>query len=535
MSKYIIVTGGVITNLGKGTTAASLGRLLKNRGVKVTMQKFNPYLNVDPGTMSPYQHGEVFVTDDGTEADLDIGHYERFLDINLGKMNDISGGILFSSVINKERLGKYVGSTVSIVPHVTTEVKECILANSDKKFDICIVEIGGTINDEETNIYLQGVRQLISEVGQENVFVLHIDLLPHIEVTGETKIETIQSSIQKLTSLGISPDAVVCRTTKDAVLDRETRMRIARRCFLSSEKAVVQVPDLDTIYEIPIVLQKEGLDDVILKKFRMSSPKADLKSWEFMVYNFKNTEYIEVKFCIVGKYTKVPDAYLSVEEAIKHACAYNQIKPKIVYIDAEDIEEVGADRLLKGAKAIIVPAGWGNRGFNGMISASKYARENKIPYLGLCFGLQSAIVDISRNVLEMRGANSTEIDPNTDYPVIDIMEQQKALVMKGGTNRLGSYKCVLAPKSKVEKLYGKDLIEERHRHRYEINGAYSEKLEQAGVQFVGMNPESKLIEVIELQNHPFFIGVNYQPELKSKPYKPHPIFLGLVNTAKSVR
>lgn len=534
MSKYIIVTGGVITNLGKGTTAASLGRLLKNRGVKVTMQKFNPYLNVDPGTMSPYQHGEVFVTDDGTETDLDIGHYERFLDINLGKLSDISGGILFSSVINKERLGKYVGSTVSIVPHITTEVKECILANGDKKFDVCIVEIGGTINDEETNIYLQGVRQLISEAGQENVFVLHIDLLPHIEATGETKIETIQNSIQKLTALGISPDAVVCRTSKDAVLDRETRRRIARRCFLNDEKSIVQVPDLETIYEIPVVLQKEGLDDLILKKFKMSSPKADLKSWDFMVYNFKS-DYTEVKFCIVGKYTKVPDAYLSVEEAIKHACAYNQIKPKIEYIDAEDLEEVGADKLLKGAKAIVIPAGWGNRGFNGMVEASRYARENKIPFLGLCFGLQASIVDISRNVLNMKGANSTEIDPNTEYPVIDIMEQQKSLVMKGGTNRLGSYKCVLAPKSKVEKLYGKDLIEERHRHRFEINGSYSEKLEQAGVQVVGMNPESKLIEIIELQNHPFFVGVNFQPEFKSKPYRPHPIFLGLVNTAKSVR
>lgn len=534
MSKYIIVTGGVITNLGKGTTAASLGRLLKNRGVKVTMQKFNPYLNVDPGTMSPYQHGEVFVTDDGTESDLDIGHYERFLDINLGKMNDISGGILFSSVINKERLGKYVGSTVSIVPHVTTEVKENILALDDKKYDVVIVEIGGTINDEETNIYLQGVRQLISEVGQENVFVLHMDFLPYVEATGETKIEPIQNSVQKLNTLGISPDAVVCRTQKDAVLDEQIKARIAKRCFLAGEKHIIQVPDLETIYEIPDILKNEGLDDLILKKFRMNAPKADLKSWDFMVYNFKS-DYTTVRFCIVGKYTKVADAYISVEEAVKHACAYNQIKPIIEYIDAEDIEEVGADKLLKGAKAIIIPAGWGNRGFNGMIEASKYARENKIPYLGLGFGLQAAIVDISRNVLEMKDANTTEINPDTEYPVIDIMAEQKALVMSGGTNRLGSYKCVLDPKSKVAKLYGKELIEERHRHRYEINGLYSEKFEQAGIQFVGINPESKLIEIIELQNHPFFVGVNFQPEFKSKPYRPHPIFLGLVNTAKSVR
>lgn len=534
MGKYIIVTGGVITNLGKGTTAASLGRLLKNRGVKVTMQKFNPYLNVDPGTMSPYQHGEVFVTDDGTETDLDIGHYERFLDINLGKMNDISGGILFSSVINKERLGKYVGSTVSIVPHVTAEVKECILANDSKKFDVSIVEIGGTINDEETNIYLQGVRQLISEVGQENVFILHIDYLPLVEVTGEIKIEPIHNAILKLNSWGLSPDAIVCRTSKNVVVDDEVKTRIARRCYLQDKSHVAQVVDLDTVYEIPSILQKEGLDDVILKKFKMSAPKADLKSWDFMVFNFKEN-YTPVRFCIVGKYTKVPDAYISVEEAIKHAAAYNQIKPIIEYIDAEDIEEVGADRLLKGAKAIIVPGGWGNRGFDGMVAASKYARENKIPYLGLCFGLQSAIVDISRNLLNLKGANSTEIDPNTEYPVIDIMADQKALVMKGGTARLGSYKCVLAPKSKVAKLYGKELIEERHRHRYEINSAYCEKLEQAGVEFVGMHPESKLIEVIELANHPFFIGTNFLPEYKSKPYRPHPVFLGLVNTAKSIR
>lgn len=534
MSKYIIVTGGVITNLGKGTTAASLGRLLKNRGVKVTMQKFNPYLNVDPGTMSPYQHGEVFVTEDGTETDLDIGHYERFLDIELGKMNDISGGILFSSVINKERKGKYVGATVSIVPHVTTEVKECILANSDKKFDVVIVEIGGTVNDEETNIYLKGVRQLISEVGQENVFVLHLDFLPYVEATGETRIEAVQNSVQKINSLGISPDAVVCRTQKDVVLDETQKSRIARRCYLAGSKNVIQIPDLDTIYEIPNVLQSEGLDDLILSKFKMNAPKADLKSWGFMVYNFKG-DYTPIKFSIVGKYTKVSDAYISVEEAIKHACAYNQIKPVIEYIDAEDIEEVGADKLLRGTKAIIIPAGWGNRGFNGMIEASKYARENKIPFLGLGFGLQAAIVDISRNVLEMTDANTTEINPETTSPVIDIMAEQKALVMSGGTNRLGSYKCVLDPKSKVAKLYGKELIEERHRHRYEINGSFSEKFEQAGIQFVGMNPESKLIEIIELQNHPFFVGVNFQPEFKSKPYKPHPIFLGLVNTAKSVR
>ena len=535
MSKFVIVTGGVITNLGKGATSAGLGRLLKNRGIKVTMQKFNPYLNVDPGTMSPYQHGEVYVTADGTETDFDIGQYERFLDINLDGKSDISGGKLFASVINKERLGKYVGSTVTIVPHVTSEVKESILSVSSKDFDIVIVEIGGIITDEETNIYLQGVRQLISEVGQENVFVAHIDFLPFVEATKETKIETIQTSTQKLNSLGINPDAVLCRTAKGFVLDEDTRKRISKRCFLQDEKHVVQIPDLDTIYEIPEVLQKEGLDDLILSKFKINVPKADLKSWDFMIENFKG-DYPEIKFCIVGKYTRVPDAYISIEEAIKHACAYNQVRPVIEFVDAEDIEEVGPDKLLKGAKAIIIPNGWGSRGFNGMVATCRYARENKIPYLGLAaFGLQAMVVEVARNLLNMTTANSVEIDPNTEFPVIAVMEEQKALAMKGGTLRLGNYKCALVPESKSAKLYGKELIEERHRHRHELNNEYSEKLEQAGLQMVGMNPETKLVEVVEIQNHPFMVGVNFHAEFNSKPYKPHPLFLGLVNTAKSIR
>ena len=534
MSKFVIVTGGVISNLGKGITAAGLGRLLKNRGVRVTMQKFNPYLNVDPGTMSPYQHGEVFVTDDGAETDLDIGHYERFLDMNLTRVSDISGGKLFSSVINKERLGKYVGSTVGIVPHVTTEVKESMMALASADFDVVIVEIGGTMNDMETNIYLQGVRQLISEVGSENVFILHVDYLPYMEVTGETKIETVQNSIQKLNSYGINADAVVCRTTKDTELNLDTKKRIARRCFLNSEKSIVQVPDLETVYEIPVVLQKEGLDDLILNKFRMNLPKADLKSWEFMLNNFKG-DYPEIRFCIVGKYTKVSDAYITIEEAIKHACTYNQVKAKIELIDAEDIEEVGVERFLKGAKAIIVPSGWGSRGMNGMLMAINYARINKIPYLGIGLGMQLATVEIARNELGMIGANTTEIDPNTDFPVVDVMAEQKAVVMKGGTMRLGSYKCVLDPSSQVSKLYGKELIEERHRHRYEFNGKFSEKFEKAGMLIAGMNPESKLVEIIEYKNHPFFVGTIFEVGNKSRPNRPHPLFLGLANTAKSVR
>ena len=534
MSKFIVVTGGVVTNLGKGTTAASLGRLLKNRGVRVTMQKFDPYLNVDPGTMSPYQHGEVFVTEDGGETDLDIGHYERFLDMNLGRMNNITGGKLYSTVINKERLGKYVGSTVQVIPHVTNEVKDAMLALATSDYDVVIVEIGGTVHDYETGVYLQGVRQLISDVGEENVFVLHVDLLPYVEATGETKIETVQNSIQKLNALGLMPDGIVCRTIKGVELNAETKKRIARRCFLKNEDAVVQNPDVDTIYEIPVVLQKEGLDDVILNKFKLNVPKADLRSWNFMLDSFKG-DYPEVRICIVGKYTKVPDAYISIEEAIKHAATYNQVKAKIEIIDAEDIEEIGAEKFLKGAKGIIVPPGWGSRGFEGMLQAVRYARENKIPYYGIGLGMQIAVIEIARNVLGMRTANTTEIDPQTEFPVVDVMAEQKSIVMKGGTMRLGAYKCVLDPNSKSAKLYGKELVSERHRHRYEFNGKFSDKFEETGMIFAGMNPESKLIEVIELKDHPYFIATIFEPQYKSRPNKPHPLFLGLMNIAKSVR
>ncbi len=534
MSKFVILTGGVVSSLGKGTTAGSLGRLLKNRGVKVTMQKFDPYLNVDPGTMSPYQHGEVFITDDGSETDLDIGHYERFLDINLGRANNITSGRIYSSVINKERMGKYVGATVQTIPHVTTEVKDCMLALSGDDTDIVIVEIGGIVSDYETGIYLHAIRQLMGEIGEGNVFVLHVDLLPYIGATGETKFETVQASVQRLNSYGISPDAIVCRTSKDALMTSDVKTAIAKRCYLKGKECVIQNADTETIYEIPITLQKEGLDDVILKKFGLSYPKADLNSWSFMVNNFKANNP-EIRICIVGKYTKVADAYLSIEEAIHHACTYNQVKAKIEIIDAEDVEEIGAEKFLKGAKAIIVPAGWGSRGFDGMLQAIRYARENKIPYLGIGFGMQLALIEFGRNVVGLHGANSTEINPDTEFPVIDVMKEQKKILNNGVNTRLGAYKCVLDPESKAAKLYGKEVVSERHRHSYEFNTAYYEKYENAGMLFAGMNPESKLVEVVEIKTHPYFVGVIFEPENKSRPNKPHPLFLGLINTAKSVR
>lgn len=534
MSKFVIITGGVVSSLGKGTMAGSLGRLLKNRGVKLTMQKFDPYLNVDPGTMSPYQHGEVFITEDGTETDLDIGHYERFLDVNLGKMNHITGGKLYSSVINKERMGKYVGATVQVIPHITSEIKDCILALSNKDTDIVIVEIGGVISDYETGLYLQGVRSLITEVGAENVFLCHLDLLPKIEATDETKIETVQNSIQKLNSFGLVPDAIVCRTGKDTVLTDEIKTRIARRCFLANPNAVIQNPDVECIYEIPAILQNGGLDSLILSKFKMNNPKADLNSWNFMVNNFK-ASYPEVKVCIVGKYTKVPDAYISVEEALRHAGTYNQITPKIEIIDAEDIEEVGTDKLLKGAKAIIIPSGWGSRGFKGLIETAKYARQNKIPFLGIGLGMQMAVIEFARDVIGIMDANSTEVDPETQNPVVDIMYEQKQILNKGVTMRVGSYNCALDPNSKSAKLYGKELIAERHRHKYEFNSKYFDKFEKEGMMFAGMNPESKLVELIEIKDHPYFVATIFEPENLSRPNRPHPLFLGLINTAKSIR
>ncbi len=534
MSKFVVVTGGIVSNVGKGTVSGALGRLLKNRGVKVTIQKFDQYLNVDPGTMSPYQHGEVFVTEDGGETDLDIGHYERFLDTNLGKINNITGGRVYSSVINKERLGKYVGATVQVVPDITNEIMNFILTLDSPDYDVVIVEIGGTVNDLESGVYYRAIRQLKLEKGEENVFVMHADWLPYMPATNETKIESIQTSVEKLTSFGVIPDAVVCRTIKNLNISQETKKRIASRCMLKGPECVVQDKDLETVYELPIILQKEGLDELILKKFKLDFPKADLSSWEFMVYGYKE-DYPELKICIVGKYTRVPDAYHSIEEAVQHASIYNKVKAKIELIDAEDIEEYGVDKMLKGAKGIIVPPGWGSKGIEGMIQAIKYAREYKIPYLGIGVGMQLAIVEFARNMLAFGGANSTEFDPNTDYPVIDIMEEQKKLAMGNKTVRLGAHKCVLDPESSSAKLYGTELISERHRHRFEFNTKYSEQFDKEGLKLVGMNPETKLIEIVELPSHPFFVACIFEPEYLSRPNKPHPLFLGFINTAKSVR
>lgn len=534
MSKYIIVTGGIVSNVGKGTTAAALGRVLKNRGVRVTMQKFDQYLNVDPGTMSPFQHGEVFVTDDGAETSLDIGHYERFMDISLGRENNITGGKIYSSVINKERMGKYLGTTVSVVPNVTNEIKSSMALLDDEETDVVIVEIGGTISDIESAVYYRAIREFINERGKENVFLLHVDLLPFMPSTRESKIESVQTSVEKLNCFGLFPDAVVCRTIKNLRLAPDTKKRIAVRCFLKGPECVIQNPDVDTVYEVPITLKKEGLDELIMKQFGLTFPESDLNSWSFMVDNFKGN-YPEIRICIVGKYTKVPNAYISIEEAIRHASTYNQVKPKIELIDAEDVAEYGPENLLRGAKGIIVPPGWGRKGFDGMIQAIRYARESKIPFIGIELGMQLAVIEFARDVIGYANANSVEIDPETEYPVIDTMTDLKRLAGVNTPIRTGAFDCELKENTNITKLYGSNLISERHRHKYEFNTKYTEKFEDAGMHIIGTNPESGLVEIVDISNHPFFFGTSFDPQFKSRPNKPHPLFLGFINTAKSVR
>lgn len=533
MSKFIFVTGGLVPNIGKGTFSSALARLLKNCGARVGMLKINSYLNIDPGTMSPYQHGEVFVTSDGTETDLDIGSFERFLDEELKGDTHLTGGMVYSSVINKERQGKYVGATVQVVPQVIEEIKNQIISHSNDDFDVVIAVLGGTLTDYENGVYLQAIRAVITEIGEENAHLINMEIVPMLESTGQVQVEVLETAVQKLMSFGLKPDTIICRTVQDSSFKEETRKKAARHCYVK-ENSVFHVPNMTTIYELPNELKKIGLDRHIFKALGMEFPEADLDTWSTMAKGLAE-EYQELKICIVGKYTKVQDAYLSIEEAIKHASAYNQVKPKIEYIDAEDVEEYGAERFLRGAKAIIVPPGWGSRGFLGMISAVKFARENKIPYLGIGLGMQMAVIEFARNVVGLENANTTEIDPKTDYPVVDVMEVQKKALLHGKTMRLGTYDCVLDPNSVCAKLYSKELVSERHRHRYEFNSKYYERFEEKGMIMVGMNPDSKLVEIMELKNHPFFVCTIFEPEYVSRPNNPHPLFMGLMNTAKSIR
>ena len=528
MVKYVFVTGGVVSGLGKGITAASLGRLLKARGYHVTMQKFDPYINMDPGTMNPIQHGEVFVTDDGTETDLDLGHYERFINESLDKNSNVTTGKIYWSVLNKERHGDYGGGTVQVIPHITNEIKDHFYkAKTADEETISIIEVGGTVGDIESQPFLEAIRQFQAEVGRENAIIIQVTLIPYIKASGEMKTKPTQMSVKSLQSMGIWPDILVCRS--DYPVDDAMKAKIALFCNVKKEH-VLQNLDAKSLYEVPLMMEEENLAGAVCECLHIDCPKPDLTEWKKMVENSLNPKD-KVKIALVGKYVALHDAYLSVAEALKHAAIAYQTEVEIDWIDSEEIEKTGAEALLKEADGILVPGGFGQRGTEGKIAAITYARENKIPYLGLCLGMQMAIVEFARNVLGLKKAHSIELDPLTPDPVIDLMPEQKGVENLGGTLRLGAYPCRLDKASKAYSLYGKEDISERHRHRYEVNNEYRDSLIKAGMLLSGISPDGRIVEMIELKDHPFFLATQAHPEFKSRPDMPHPLFLGLIGAA----
>ena len=529
-TKYIFVTGGVVSGLGKGITAASLGRLLKNRGYKVTIQKMDPYINIDPGTMSPIEHGEVFVTDDGAETDLDLGHYERFIDENLTKNSSVTTGKIYSTVIEKERRGEYLGKTVQVIPHITNEIKERIYKFENEDIDIVITEIGGTIGDIEGLSFIEAIRQVGIEKGPEDVLYIHVTLLPYIAGSNELKSKPTQHSVKELQSLGIKPDILVCRS--ELPIEENMKNKIALYCNVRPE-SVIQNKTVDNLYAVPLMLEEEGLTKEVCKHLKLDKQEPNNKEWEALVEKIRNVENKTVKVAIVGKYVKLEDSYLSVAESLRHAGFENNVKVEIDYVDSEEITSQNAEKILKPYHAILVPGGFGNRGIEGMIEAIKYARENNIPFLGICLGMQMAVVEFARNVLNLKDANSEEFAPESKNQVIHIMDEQKNINNKGGTMRLGSYPCVLKNGSKAQKLYGKEKITERHRHRYEYNNKYKEAMETAGLICSGTSPDGKLVEMVELNTHPYFIAGQFHPEFKSRPNRPQPLFTGLIKAAKN--
>ena len=527
-AKYIFVTGGVVSGLGKGITAASLGRLSKARGLRVTIQKFDPYINIDPGTMNPYQHGEVFVTDDGAETDLDLGHYERFIDENLNKNNNITTGKIYLSVINKERKGDFLGGTVQVIPHITNEIKERIhRAAKDNNVDVVITEIGGTVGDIESLPFLEAIRQFSTDVGRENVMYIHVTLVPYLDNSGELKTKPTQHSVKELRSIGIQPDVIVCRTKKH--LSREMKEKIALFCNLPADW-VIQNIDAEVLYEVPLILEKENLGNIVCERLNLNCGKPDLSDWEEIVNKQKNLRK-NVTIALVGKYVELHDAYLSIVEALNHAGIANDTNVKIKWINSENVNDENVEEYLHDADGILVPGGFGDRGIEGKITAIKYARENKVPFFGICLGMQMAIVEFCRNVCGLTDAHSSEFNPETRHPVIDLMPEQRDVDGKGGTMRLGLYPCKLMPNSKTREIYSDDLIYERHRHRYEVNNQYRSMLTENGMFLSGLSPSERLVEIIELSNHPWFIGVQFHPEYKSRPNKPHPLFKDFVRAS----
>ncbi|WRS26602.1 CTP synthase [Oscillospiraceae bacterium MB08-C2-2] len=526
--KYIFVTGGVVSGLGKGITAASLGRLLKERGYKVTIQKFDPYINVDPGTMSPYQHGEVFVTDDGAETDLDLGHYERFIDENLSINSNITTGKIYWTVLNKERRGDYLGGTVQVIPHITNEIKERLYrVASSSAADIVITEIGGTVGDIESQPFLEAIRQVFTEVGRENVICIHVTLLPFISGSNELKSKPTQHSVKELLSLGIQPNIIVCRTEQEIPADM--RAKLALFCNTRPED-IIQNLTLPILYEAPLMLEREGLADAVCHHLRLENPTPTLNEWTAMVERMRSPKR-EVRVGVVGKYVALPDAYISITESLKHAGINHDARVQVILMDSEEITPENVEETLRDCDAIIVPGGFGDRGIEGKICAVRYAREKQVPYLGICLGMQMAVAEYARHVLGYEGATSTEFDEETPYPVIHIMPEQRDITDKGGTMRLGLYPCKLKENSRSRELYGSDLIYERHRHRYEFNNHYRDIFEQNGMNIVGISPDEKLVEIVEIPDHPWFVGVQFHPEFKSRPNRPHPLFSGLVGAA----
>jgi CTP synthase len=526
MSKFIFVTGGVVSSLGKGLASASIGNLMESRGLKVTFLKLDPYINVDPGTMNPYQHGEVYVTDDGAETDLDLGHYERYTSLMLTRENNYTTGRIYNSVITKERRGDYLGGTVQVVPHITDEIKQCIMRIS-QGMDVTIVEIGGTVGDIESLPFLEAIRQMPYDVGRENVLYVHLTLVPYIGAAGELKTKPTQHSVNKLREIGIQPNILLCRT--DRYIPPEMKAKIAMFCNVEKD-AVITAKDVETIYEVPIVFRKEGLDELIVRQLKLQTGPPNLREWDAMVQKIKHPKH-EIAVALVGKYAGLKECYKSLSEALVHGGIDHETRVNINWIESEDIERQGTERILREADGILIPGGFGSRGIEGKITTIRYARERQIPFLGLCLGMQCATIEFARNVAGLTGANSAEFDERSPYPVIHLMHDQHSVSAKGGTMRLGSYLCKLGEGTLAHKMYGVDEVRERHRHRYEFNNAYREQLMAKGLMLSGLSPDGRLVEIIELRDHPWFLATQFHPEYCSRPHRPHPLFSGFVGAA----
>jgi CTP synthase len=526
MSKFIFVTGGVVSSLGKGLASASIGNLMESRGMKVTFLKLDPYINVDPGTMNPYQHGEVFVTEDGAETDLDLGHYERYTSLTLTRENNLTTGRIYHAVISKERRGDYLGGTVQVVPHITDEIKRAIM-NVAQGTDVAIVEIGGTVGDIESLPFLEAIRQMPYDVGRENVLYVHLTLVPYIGAAGELKTKPTQHSVNKLREIGIQPNILLCRT--DRYLPPDLKEKIALFCNVE-KGAVITAKDVDTVYEVPIVFRKEGLDDLIIKLLHVDTGPPNLREWDAMVQKIKHPKH-EISVALVGKYVGLKESYKSLTEALVHGGIDHETRVHIHWVESEEIERLGTERVLREMDGILIPGGFGIRGIEGKIETIRYARERGIPFLGLCLGMQCAVIEFARHVALLKDANSSEFDPKTANPVIDLMTDQRSVSDKGGTMRLGSYLCRVMEGTLAHKAYGVSEVKERHRHRYEFNNAYRDVLTGQGLVLSGLSPDGRLVEIIELKNHPWFAATQFHPEFNSRPHRPHPLFSGFVGAA----